>query len=90
MSRTRWPCRPNGKIVVAGEGNLVNPNFALARFNPDGTLDTSFAVDGKLVVDFFGFEDRAENIAVQADGKIVAAASRTSSTDGYGLVRVNP
>ena len=52
----------DGRIVVAGEGNLVNPNFALARYNTDGTLDTSFAIDGKLVVDFFGLEDRAENV----------------------------
>lgn len=80
----------DGKIVVAGEGNLVNPNFALTRYNTNGSLDTSFAVDGKLVVDFFGFEDRAENVAVQADGKIVAGGLAHQVTDGYGLVRVNP
>ena len=80
----------DGRIVVAGEGNLVNPNFALARYNTDGSLDTSFAVDGKLVVDFFGFEDRAENVAVQADGKVVAGGLVVRSTNGYGLVRVNP
>jgi uncharacterized delta-60 repeat protein len=80
----------DGKIVAAGEGNLVNPNFALARYNTNGSLDTSFAVDGKLVVDFFGFEDRAENVAVQADGKIVAGGLAHQVTDGYGLVRVNP
>jgi uncharacterized delta-60 repeat protein len=80
----------DGKIVVAGEGNLVNPNFALARYNANGSLDTSFAVDGKLVVDFFGFEDRAENVAVQADGKIVAGGLAHQSSDGYGLVRVKP
>jgi uncharacterized delta-60 repeat protein len=80
----------DGRIVVAGEGNLVNPNFALARYNTDGTLDTSFAVDGKLVVDFFGFEDRAENVALQADGKVVAGGLVVNSTNGYGLIRVNP
>lgn len=80
----------DGRIVVAGEGNLVNPNFALARYNTDGKLDTTFAVDGKLVVDFFGLEDRAENVALQADGKIVAGGLAVDGTNGYGLVRVNP
>jgi uncharacterized delta-60 repeat protein len=80
----------DGRIVVAGEGNQTNPNFVLARYNTDGTLDTSFAVDGKLVVDFFGFEDRAESVAVQTDGKVVASGLAVRSTSGYGLVRVNP
>ncbi len=80
----------DGRIVVAGEGNLVNPNFALARYNTDGTLDTSFAVDGKLVVDFFGLQDRAESVVLQADGKVVAGGLVVNSTNGYGLVRVNP
>ena len=80
----------DGRIVVAGEGNLVNPNFALVRYNTDGTLDTSFAVDGKLAVDFFGLEDRAESVAVQAGGKIVAGGLAVNSSDGYGLIRVNP
>jgi uncharacterized delta-60 repeat protein len=42
----------DGKIVVAGEGNLINANFAVARYDRNGDLDTSFAIDGKLVVDF--------------------------------------
>jgi uncharacterized delta-60 repeat protein len=80
----------DGRIVVAGEGNLINTNFALARYNTDGTLDTSFAIDGKLEVDFFGVEDRAENVAVQADGKIVAGGLAFDRQNSYGLVRVNP
>jgi uncharacterized delta-60 repeat protein len=80
----------DGRIVVAGEGNLINPNFALARFNTDGTLDPSFAIDGKLEVDFAGLEDRAENVGLQPDGKIVAGGLATGRTAGYGLVRVIP
>jgi uncharacterized delta-60 repeat protein len=83
--------RPDGKIIVGGTTyNGSNMDFALLRYNTNGSLDTSFAVDGKLVVDFFGFEDRAENVAVQADGKIVAGGLAHQVTDGYGLVRVNP
>jgi uncharacterized delta-60 repeat protein len=80
----------DGRIVVAGEGNLTNPNFALARYNADGKLDTSFAIDGKLEVDFAGLEDRAENVALQPGGKIVAGGLATGRAAGYGLVRVNP
>ncbi|HEY7641257.1 MAG TPA: Calx-beta domain-containing protein [Steroidobacteraceae bacterium] len=80
----------DGKIVVAGEGNLVNPNFALVRFDRNGALDTSFAVNGKLQVDFAGLEDGAENVALQSDGKIVAGGLATARTAGYGLIRVIP
>jgi uncharacterized delta-60 repeat protein len=37
---------PDGKIVVAGDGGTVEPEFALARFNPSGAPDTSFGTDG--------------------------------------------
>src|SRR5262249_52243490 len=47
-------------------------DFAVARYNPDGTLDTSFSGDGKLVTDFGG-DDVARAVAIQDDGKIVVA-----------------
>jgi hypothetical protein len=65
-------------------------NFAVARFNSDGTLDTDFADDGKLTIDFFGFTDIAENVTVQPDGKIVLGGLARDDVDGYGLARVNP
>ena len=45
--------------------------------NPDGTLDTTFSGDGKLVVDF-GFDDQAHAVAIQADGKIVVVGQAAS------------
>lgn len=39
----------------------------------NGTLDTSFGVSGKVTTDFTGFGDSALSVAVQSDGKIVAA-----------------
>jgi len=70
----------NGKIVVSGI-NYVGTvfDFALARLNTDGSLDTSFDMDGKLTTDFGGY-DRAYDIAVQADGKIIAAGIGTAAT----------
>jgi uncharacterized delta-60 repeat protein len=60
--------RANGKIVVAGVGR---GDFALARYNPNGKLDTSFGSDGKVITDFGGSEDGANDLAAQSDGKLV-------------------
>jgi uncharacterized delta-60 repeat protein len=53
---------PDGKIIAAGYIYDLNPlsyaDFALARYNPDGSLDASFGEDGKVVTDFFGFDDQ--------------------------------
>src|ERR1051325_1354726 len=45
--------QPNGQIVVAGfKGDPFSANFALARYRSNGTLDPSFAGDGKLTTNF--------------------------------------
>lgn len=66
-----------GKIVVAGGGftERAGLEFALARLNPNGSLDTSFGGDGRVATGFLelGRESRANALAIQADGKIVAA-----------------
>ena len=81
----------DGKIVAAGASNTqVNSNFAVARYDEDGDLDTSFSQDGKLTIDFFGFTDVAESIAIQSNGKIVLGGLARNSVDGYGVARVVP
>lgn len=81
----------DGKIVAAGASNIqVNSNFAIARYDSGGALDASFNSDGKLTIDFFGFTDVAENIAIQSNGKIVLGGLARNSVDGYGVVRVVP
>ena len=70
---------PDGKIVVAGSSFSVftrDTSVAIARYNPDGTLDTSFSSDGRLTA---GLSDTATAAVVQADGKIVVADSGASS-----------
>ena len=62
----------DGKIVVAGPRRRQRRDFALARYNADGTLDTSFSGDGKQTTDFGGSDDAGDGVALQADGKIVA------------------
>ena len=64
----------DGKIVAAGSASVSGAlsDFALARYNSDGSLDTTFGTGGKVTTDF-GFGDEAHSVAIQADGKIVAA-----------------
>lgn len=70
--------QPDGKIVVAGlttfvnASNTVDINFGLARYNSDGSLDTSFGTGGRVSTDFLNNEDIAYSVALQSDGKIVA------------------
>ena len=81
----------DGKIVAGGASNIqVNSNFAVARYESDGDLDASFSEDGKLTIDFFGFTDVAESIAIQSNGKIVLGGLARNSVDGYGVARVVP
>ena len=44
--------QPDGKIVAAGGALGATVDFALARYGPDGTLDTTFGADGKVATDF--------------------------------------
>jgi uncharacterized delta-60 repeat protein len=82
----------DGKIVAAGGSALgrSNPKWALARYNIDGSLDTTFSADGKLTTDFTRGDDDAYGITLQADGKIVAAGQAGLSDAKFALARYNP
>jgi uncharacterized delta-60 repeat protein len=62
--------QPDGKILAAG---FVSNDFGMARFNVDGSLDTSFGDGGKVRTDFSGRTDDAMRIALQPDGHILLA-----------------
>ena len=84
----------DGKLVAAGAAPTVNglSDFALARYNPDGTLDTTFGVGGTVTTDFAGGYDEANALVVQADGKLVAAGFTedfSSMTTNGVLARYN-
>jgi len=91
--------QPDGKIVVAGTVDF-NPDlpgsgldFALARYNSNGTLDGSFGKGGKVVFDFFGSFDQANGAVLQPDGKIIAVGSASYDSAnrdiGFALARFN-
>jgi uncharacterized delta-60 repeat protein len=79
--------QPNGKILAAGSASPSDGSaFALARYNPDGSLDTTFGGDGKVMTQFGALTGIAYGVALQANGKIVAAGE-ASSGGGFALVR---
>ena len=80
----------NGKILLAGTSTLPggNADFALARYNADGSLDTTFHGDGKLTTDFGG-TDTAQSVVVQSDGKIIVAGSSIAIMDGVAMFNSN-
>jgi uncharacterized delta-60 repeat protein len=80
--------KSTGRIVVAGGGD-ANGEFALARYNPTGALDTSFSGDGKQTTDFGGEGEHANAVALQGDGNIVAAGNALGAdgTRDFALAR---
>jgi uncharacterized delta-60 repeat protein len=76
-----------GKIVAAGWSLASGRfDFALARYNRDGSLDSSFGSGGKVLTDLGAFGSNLHAIAIESDGKIVAAGDDFS---GFALVRYN-
>ena len=76
------------RIVLCGQSG-VSPNLhsALARCNRNGRLDTTFGTGGKVVVIFNPVSDYLYAVAIQSDGKIVAAGS--ANTTAFLLARFN-
>jgi uncharacterized delta-60 repeat protein len=76
----------DGKIVTAGQvASGTASDFAILRFNPDGTPDMDFGTGGVVTTDF-GAEDLALGVALQADGKIVAVGGMDTGTGGQFAV----
>ncbi len=79
------------KIIVGGSYGKNDNNgdeFGVLQFNSDGTLDTNFASGGAFTFQGTGF-DSISAIAVQSDGKIIAAGSSSGDTSDYIVFRLN-
>ena len=82
-ARIGMALQADGKILLVG-------GLTLLRFNTDGTLDAGFGSGGEVHVPFTGSGfDTAQDVAVQADGKIVVAgfSSTLAGQDDFALVR---
>jgi uncharacterized delta-60 repeat protein len=82
--------QPDGKIIAAGTvfvdfdpGESSDTDFALARYNTDGSPDATFGTGGQVSTDFVGFEDDAFSVLLQPDGSIVAVGSANDPANFY-------
>ena len=82
----------DGKIVLVGEVCKDGTyDFGVARYNADGTPDTTFSGDGKLTTDFAGGNDYGYGVGIEPDGKIVVAGRASGGTDDdFALACYNP
>ena len=82
----------DGKIVLAGYASDVTTleDFALARYHPNGSLDSTFGSNGKVTTDFNSDHDRGHAIVIQPDGKMVVAGySGSALNQKFAVVRYN-
>lgn len=84
--------QPDGKIILGGESVCdTNVCFTLVRYDINGTLDTTFGNGGIVQTDIAPGDDYLSTLALQSDGKFVAAGSSHHSFDtDPALVRYNP
>ena len=82
--------QPDGKIILVGETNIDGgDDFGIIRYNPNGTLDTTFDMDG-ILVSSLGLWDDAQEVAVQSNGQIiVAGTSSDGSNADFAVARYN-
>ncbi len=84
--------QPDGKIVISGHADPPSApptggwDSMLARFNADGTLDTSFGTDGLVSFDAGSFDDEGSTLLIQPDGKLVVMWNPGSNADSPPLL----
>ena len=87
--------RPDGRLLVGGgtvDADGLQNDLSAIRFNADGSLDSSFDSDGKLIIASDGGRVQARGMAVQPDERIVMVGVARPPSEGprFGLVRLNP
>ncbi len=80
-----WACR---RAARSSRSASPATDFALARYNPNGSLDTTFSGDGRQTTDFGG-SDRANGVALKSTGRIIVAGGGGASGD-FAIARYNP
>lgn len=74
---------PEGKILLAGfaSGGINYSDFAIVRYNSDGTLDNTFGNEGKVITTFGVSYSACNSLRIQSDGKIVVAGNGYNGSD---------
>jgi uncharacterized delta-60 repeat protein len=91
---TALAVQPDGKYLVAGytwnNATADSYDFAVARFNANGTLDSGFGAGGKVVIDFSFSSDFCNAMVLQTDGKILLAGqANVAGTFKLAVVRLD-
>ncbi|GAB5404685.1 MAG: hypothetical protein Aurels2KO_29160 [Aureliella sp.] len=79
----------DGKILVGGTHESASgTEYAVARYNSNGSLDTSFSGDGMQTINT-GNSDIVYGMTVQPDGKILLAGQSTGDSLDFTIARIN-
>ena len=87
--------QPDNKIIVSGTNRntslVPTYDFGMIRYNPNGTLDTTFGANGVVMTDFNNLDDFCNSITLQNDGQIVLVGETNTPIQGvnYGIIRYN-
>jgi uncharacterized delta-60 repeat protein len=65
---------PNQKILAVGYSTGSSTNFAMAKYNTDGSLDTSFGNQGKVTTSFSG-NATASSLVLTNDNKVIVSGT---------------
>ncbi|MEJ6022057.1 Ig-like domain-containing protein [Ramlibacter sp. PS4R-6] len=76
----------DGKFVVTGYADEAHSDVVTMRYNANGSVDTTFNGTGYVLTDLHGNTEMGGSVSVQADGKIVVAASTTEGIEADVLV----
>ncbi len=76
----------DGKAVMVGS---AYGHMAVVRYNPDGSLDTTFGTNGKVRIDI-GSYDEARSVAIDSAGRIVVAGYSSLSSVVFAVARLTP
>lgn len=81
----------DGKILICGFAENLNWDFAISRFNPDGSIDSTFGERGSTIINIGSYNDVAFSIKAQQDGKIIVCGwTYIFGSWDFALVRLNP
>lgn len=80
--------QPDGKIIAVGEsGQTSGSVYTIARFNQDGTYDTSFGVGGVVYHSITAGNDIGQRVLIQPDGKLIVIGNSAMSSQDISLSR---
>ena len=74
--------QPNGQIILAGSSEIGYSQFAMYRFNINGSIDTRFGTNGKVTTDFNATTDNANQVLLQSNGDIILAGTSFPNQGG--------